>query len=465
MTTLAAALANWATNISLDDVSEDVVLETKKALLNSLGTGLGAFELDDVQRALSIVKRDGESGRSTVFVDGAHLPTMSALFVNGVMFNTLGQEETHSFSGTHPAETTIPVVLAIAELRRIDGRRALEAMLIGIEATMAFASMELTPPVKYDNCEAPAAYGTIGAAAAAGFALGLDEESLGHAIALGANFAGGLSECVRVGTSEYHYSVANASTHGYLAALLAEAGKKAATTSLEGAAGFYQLFGAVPRDALAQHPVVDDVMGWLSSRWGVKELIYKPYPVHFFNQTFVDGARELREENALDPGTIDAIRLTINPLAYASGGPNKGPFDSRESVLGSTAFCVAAMLTRVRVGLSETLDFDDPAIGHLVDRTTVTGSDDMNAAQIEIDADGKTVLWDGQESGRDYRLAYEEISAIFHDVLLGILPPAQTEAIETMVLALLDQEDASKLVELLSRNNEAYRAEASKAGA
>lgn len=451
MTYLAEAIADWACELRFDDLPAELVAGVKKTLLNSLGTGLGAFELDDVQRALEVVTRDGESGRSSVFVDGRKLPVMSALLVNGAMFNTLGQEETHSFSGTHPAETSIPAVLAIAELRGISGRRALEAILVGVETTVAVASMKLTPPVKYDNCEAPAAYGTIGAAAAAGVALGLDRERLTHAVALGANFAGGLSECVRVGTSEYHYSVANASTHGYLAAVIAEAGKKAAPASLEGPAGFYQLFGASPRDELARHDVVGDVLGTLRRRSGLLECIYKPYPIHFFNQVFADGARVLAERHGLDVERIEAIRLTINPLAYASGGPNTGPFDSRESVLGSTAFCVAAMLCRGRLTLAETLDFGAADVNRLVGLTTVSGSEEMDAARIEIDLAGETVAFDGATEGRDYRLAQEDVSAIFHVALDGILPPTQIDAIEVAVARLDELESASELVTLLSR--------------
>jgi 2-methylcitrate dehydratase PrpD len=448
---LAGQLGRWGAGLTIDDVPADVVLATQKALLNTIGTTLGAFELEDVQRALEIAKVDGESGRSTVFVDGSKLPLMSALFVNGVMCNTLGQEETHPVSGTHPAETTIPAVLALAELRRLSGRTVLEAVLTGIETTVAVAKMALTPAVKYDNCEAPAVYGTVGAAAAAGRALGLDPERLGHAIALGANFAGGLSECVRIGTSEYHYSVGNASTHGVLAALLAEAGKPAAPSALEGPAGFYQLFGAAPREALASHDVAADVMGNLSAGWDVLDLIYKPYPVYFFNQVHIDGARALREAHQISPEAVDAIRITINPLAAASGGLNTRAPGEREAGLGSTAFCVAAMFTRGRMTLADTLAFDDADIGRLMARTTIVPSDSMAAARLEVDAGGETLVFDAETSGRDYRLGFDEVAGIFHQALDGILPREQADAIEAEVRRLPDVPDAGQLVDLLSR--------------
>ena len=448
--TLARALAGWAHGVRLDALPEQVAVATQKALLNTVGTAVGAVGLEDVERALAIASPPGETGPSGVFVDGARLPTMSALLVNAVMVNTLGQEETHVATGMHASETTVPAVLAVAELRRISGQEVLEAVLVGIETTIAFASMSLTPPVKFDNCEAAAAYGAVGAAAAAGRAMRLDEEALANAIALGANFAGGLSECVRVGTSEYHFSVAKASTNGYLAALLAESGKKAAPTSLEGEGGFYQLFAAVPRDVLTGHPVTDDVLGTIAERWGVLDLIYKPYPVNFFNQTFVDGAIALRRALADDAQRISAIRLTVNPFAEASGGLNRGPFDSRESVLGSTPFCVASMLSRGTLSLADTLDFRAPDIVRLVELTSVSPSRDLGAARIEVDAGDRTLAYDAASEGRDYRLSFDEVAEIVRGVVTKALSAGLATRIEDGVRGLCDATDGGKLVDLLT---------------
>jgi len=104
------------------------------------------------------------------------------------------------------------------------------------------------------------------------------------------------------------------------------------------------------------------------------------------------------------------------------------------------------------VSLADTLDYADTTIGDLVGRTTVTGSDLMDAALIEVDAGGETLRWDGVTSGRDYGLGLEDISAIFHGALDGILPVEQAEAIEQTVRGLPGDEDAGALVGLLSRN-------------
>jgi len=138
----------------------------------------------------------------------------------------------------------VPVVLALAEQLGSSGPEVLGALTIGIETAIAVSSMALVPAVKYDRCEAPAVYGTIGATAAAAKLLGLNMPSTAHALGLAASFAAGLSEGIRVGTDEYHFIVALASQHAELAASLAQRGAIAAATAFEGEG---ELLPPVPR--------------------------------------------------------------------------------------------------------------------------------------------------------------------------------------------------------------------------
>jgi 2-methylcitrate dehydratase PrpD len=413
--TLSHALARWVCALDFDAAPPSARQTARKALINSLGTAIGAHGLDDVRKARdAVLAEEGLAGRCTVLVGGERLPAQHATFLNGVLMNTLGQEETHITSGTHPAETTIPVVLALAEQLGSSGRDVLEAILAGIEVTVRVASMALTPAVKFDNCEAPAVYGTVGAAAAAAKLAKLDLEQTTNCIGLGANLAAGLSECVKVGTSEYHFTVAHASVHAAMALQLARQGAVAAPTAFEGDGGFYQLFGASDRAALAQHDVVGDVCSPLGRVWEIEEMIFKPYPVNFFNQSPIDGARALREQGALSADDVASVVLEIGTLAAASGGPNRPPYRSRESVLGATGFCVAAMLARGDVQLAETNAYDAPDILGILERTEIRLVEGLMTARVEVTTiDGRTLRFDHDADGRDYRLPEPDIHAIF----------------------------------------------------
>ncbi len=426
--TVSQALAQWVMETSYESLPSLIQAESRKTFINSLGTAIGAWSLPDVQRAVGYVTSQGVDGPCTILVGGAQTIASGACFANGVMFNNLGQEETHLQSGTHPVETTMPVVLALAELLGASGSAALEALVIGAEVAMATARMSLTPAVKYDRCEAPAVYGTVGAAAAAAKLLRLDHEATANALGLATNFAAGLSECIRTGTDEYHFIVALASQHAELAARLASAGAIASPTCFEGDGGFYHLFGGVERDALHGHDVTADVMSRLGTAWGLPELIYKPYPVNYFNEIFADGALALRRQHHLGGSDVARVRITVGQLAATSGAMVPPPYVTRGGHLGSTRFCVASMLARGTLSLADTLDLGAPDIGSIMDVSEVIADPELTTCRIEVTTtDGSVYEFDGARDGRDYTLGENEILDIFRSTAVTSLGEARME--------------------------------------
>jgi 2-methylcitrate dehydratase PrpD len=389
--------------------------------LNSVGTAVAAEGLGDVDKALQYAAVENSSGPCTIFVTGDRASLATGIFVNGVMYNTLGQEETHLQSGTHPAETVASVVLGLGEHLGSSGVEVLEAFVIGIEVATAVAHMELTPGVKYDLCEAPAVFGTVGAGAAAARLLKLDERATANAIGLAANFAAGLSECIKVGTAEYHFSVAMSNMHGYIAAQLASLGAIAAPTALEGAGGFYHLFAGVPVSKLASYDVIGDVLGRLNSVWSIDELIFKPYPVNYFNQVYIDGAKKLVDEHGLTADKIESVTIEVGTLASLSGALIKPPFAMRESVLGNTGFLVATMLSRGHVTLEDTKDVAADDILAIFDKTEIVTIDTLVRCKITVTTLDGEFVFDGDAEGRDYRLSEDELSGIFTEIVPRVL--------------------------------------------
>lgn len=445
-TTLSAALADWIVDFDLASVPAQVRSDARKALINSIGTAAAAYRLPDVQRAMQVVADEESDGPATVFVSGAKTAPLVALLPNTALFNTLTQEETHIESGTHPSETTVPILLTLGERLHSSGERLLEALIVGIETTVACARMELTPEVKVDNCFGPAVYGTIGAAAAAAKLSGLDRDATANALGLAVNLTAGLSECVHVGTSEYHFTVPNSSASAYTAVALAKRGAKSAPTAFEGHAGFYQLFGAVPRERLLEHDVVGDVIGRLGRDWATPELIYKPYPVYFFNQSLVDGAKLIREMDGFDPGAIESVELDIGSFAAASGGPNRPPYADRDNLLGASGFCVDSMLLRGSLTLADTQDVAAPDILALLERTTIADDDGLMTARIRVKTGDGEFRFDDDVDGRDYRLPLEEVEEIYRSAASNTYERAQSERVLELLREIDGLEDVATLV-------------------
>jgi 2-methylcitrate dehydratase PrpD len=456
-TTLSTALADWVVGFELGAAPAELRAAARKALINSIGTAVAAYRLPDVERLLEITREEEASGPATVLVAGDRTAPQVALLPNAALFNVLTQEETHVFSGTHPAETTVPIVLTLGERLHSSGEQLLEALIVGIETTVACASMELTPEVKVDNCQGPAVYGTIGAAAAAAKLYGLDREQTAHALGLAVNTTAGLAEAVHVGTSEYHFNVPHASQAGWTAAALARKGAVAAPTAFEGYAGFYQLFGASDREELAAHDVVGDVLGHLEGpEWGTAEVIYKPYPVYFFNQSLVDGARRIRESDGFDPEAIESVRLEIGTFAMASGGPNRPPYANRDNVLGASGFCVASMLLRGSLGLTDTQDVAAADILGLLEKTEIVGVDGLMTARIQVrGGGGGEFSFDDESEGRDYRLSQGEVEAIYREAAANTYGEEQSERVLAMLRDVDNLDDAAKLVAAMTLEEQA----------
>jgi 2-methylcitrate dehydratase PrpD len=446
-TTLSRALAEWVVAFDIDAAPDQVRADARKALINSVGTAVAAYRLPDVQRCLAVVADEQSDGPATVFLRGTKTAPLVALLPNTALFNTLTQEETHTQSGTHPAETTVPILLTLGERLHSSGRELIQALIAGIETTVACASMELTPEVKVDNCFGPAVYGTIGAAAAASRLAGLDVEATANAIGLAANLTAGLSECVHVGTSEYHFTVPHSSLGAYTAFSLASKGGSAAPTAFEGHAGFYQLFGAVPRDRLAAHDVVGDVMGRLGATWATPELIYKPYPVYFFNQSLVDGAARIHADPAFDPAGIRSVKLEVGTFAMASGGPNRPPYANRDNVLGASAFCVASMLLRGSLTLPDTEDIAVEDILGCIAQTEINGDEGLMTARIAVETDGGSFTYDADTEGRDYRLPMGEVEEIYRTAAANTYEEEQRERVLSTLREIEDLQDVGTLVD------------------
>jgi 2-methylcitrate dehydratase PrpD len=279
--------------------------------------------------------------------------------------------------------------------------------------------------------------------------LGLDAGQTAEALRLAANFASGLLECLLVGTSEYHFSVANAAPQGYLAARLAASGAKAAPQALEGHGGLYYLFGRAEREQMKGAPQA--VRDRLGKEWGMPELIFKPYPMHYYNMPFLDGAAILRERHRIQPAAIRAVKLVVPPDAAGAGALNLGPYKSRDAVPGSTAFGVACMLVRGHVRVDDVNDYAAPDVLELMSRTTVTEGATMHAGSLKIITDKGAYEFDTVKDGRDYNLDLAEIESIYGTAVRATFSDEQADELLDVLRSIEERADVSDLASLMVR--------------
>jgi 2-methylcitrate dehydratase PrpD len=103
-----------------------------------------------------------------------------AAMCNGFMANAHDADDGHRMSRLHAGGIIIPTVLAAAEEKDCDGGKLIEAILIGYELGLRAGMASTDGDIYYGS-----AYGsTFGAAAAAGWVLGLSNEQIVNAMGI-----------------------------------------------------------------------------------------------------------------------------------------------------------------------------------------------------------------------------------------------------------------------------------------
>jgi 2-methylcitrate dehydratase PrpD len=145
------------------------------------------------------------------------------------------RDDVHWGAVTHPGSVVWPVVLNLGAETGATGRALLGAASAGYQACVGVASFLGPGHAKWFHSTATA--GTVGAAAAAGILLDLDEPALADALGHALSAMGGSAQCLdeRSGTRLFHRS--HAVRTGIAAAKAAAGGLAATRLGFEGARG------------------------------------------------------------------------------------------------------------------------------------------------------------------------------------------------------------------------------------
>src|SRR5882672_5293983 len=238
--TLAEELSHYAYSLKYNDISENIVHESKKRIIDALGCGIGAFNAEPVKFSRKIAERAKVNDGS--FLLGTRRTTTPdmASFVNGIMIRYFDYNDTYlSREPAHPSDN-ISAALAVAESVGVNGRELITAIALAYEVQCRFCDAASIRARGWDH----PTYGDFSTALACANLMKLDPEKARHAINIaGVNCAA--FRQARVGELSHWKGVAfaNAARHGVYAALLARAGMTGPAPIFEGQMGFEKELG------------------------------------------------------------------------------------------------------------------------------------------------------------------------------------------------------------------------------
>lgn len=371
---LTRQLAERAHGISADAIPDDVREIVRHSVTDLVGLALSSAHLPLI-RVLREEAQDRE-GRASASAVGARerVPDSWAATINAAAGHVLAYDDATMVIPGHTTAISWPVAMALSESLGADGRAVLEAFVAGSE-TMSIIGEMLAPSHYEAGFHASGTIGAFGAAAVAAKLMKLDVETTAQALSLAASMASGLKG--GFGTMVKPLQVARAAGNGILAASLARRGLGGRGDLLEAAQGFAATHSRETLPArIPAHPVGHYI----------RRTIYKYHAACYLTHGPIEAAAGLRRSGKVDPGSIEEVKVTVNPMASKVCNiqqPTSGP------ELGySLRTLVAMAFSGISVTRPEDLSMahlDDPQVKSLLNKVSVAFDGSLADTQCRLE--------------------------------------------------------------------------------
>jgi 2-methylcitrate dehydratase PrpD len=309
--TASQLVAGFAANFVSSRLREAHVLRVGRALADTMAVAIAAQNEPVVRRACHYIETlmppltDGRGGRhnrmASLWGRGQQSTVEGAALFNGIAAHALDFDDASSPMSGHPSIALLPCLIALAEVRHIEGIRVASAYVVGFEVCCKLGrALDLTHYSR--GWHMTATMGTIGAAAACGHLLGLDAERITHSIGLALAQTGGTRE--NFGTDAKAFQAGQANAAAIRAVLLAEQGFTASPHALDGEAGFTRLYSggediAPVLATLGSQPLEIDGSG----------IEVKKYPACYGIHRPLDGLFDLMAERSFELEDVERIDI------------------------------------------------------------------------------------------------------------------------------------------------------------
>ena len=355
--TLAGRLAEYSTGLTFEKLTPEAVHETKRRVIDSFATAVGAMPSDAYAIARKCAGRVSGNPSASMLGGGTSSPEW-ATFVNGLLIRYLDFNDTYlSKEPAHPSDN-LAAVLAVGEAVNAGGKDLITAAVLAYEIQCRFCDAASLRKHGVDHVT----YGAISSAVAAAKLMKLDATKTTHAVGI----AGVCNVALRQ-TRSGELSMwkgcafANAARNGVFAATLAADGMTGPAPIFEGDLGFFRLVSQEVFSPAAFGTEANNIDGFM-----INKTYIKFWPAEYHSQSAIDAALQLRAELKGDVSKVASIDIHTFEASYNIIGkyPEAWAPKTRETADHSLPYCTAAALFDGDVYL-ESFDekrFTDPTL-------------------------------------------------------------------------------------------------------
>ena len=412
-------LARYVVGARYEDLPEPVRAEARRTLLNWTGCAIGGSQHETVDIAVAALTPFSGPPQASVLGRGERFDIMHAALINGIASHVFDFDDTHLKTVIHPAGPVASAILALAEMRPVNGREFLNALVLGIEAECRIGNAVY--PDHYDRgWHITGSTGTFGAAVAAGKLLGLSEQQMIWAIGLAAAQPVGLREMFGSMTKSFHPG--RAAQNGLTAALLAQRNFTSSDAGLEGKSGWANVL-STKRD-------YREITDGLGQRYEIAFNTYKPFACGIVIHPAIDACIQLRNEQRLTADQVEKVDLFVHPLVLELTG-KKEPQTGLETKF-SVFFAAALAIVKGSAGMRDFSDANakDAQLQALARRVVATVDPAVKEAQVRA----RVTLKDGRTFDKriehavgsiERPMSDADLDAKFRDLAGDVIPDAR----------------------------------------
>ena len=451
---LTRRLVRFVLDTRFEDLPAEVVETCKSMMINAAAVGLAAAaRQESLDLTRYVQDMSPRNGRCTITGMGLRTSPVNAALVNGTMIHLLDFDDQFLGQDTHPSSVVFPVVMALAEMNGHTGREVLTAFAVGCEVVGKAASLiERTRASSQGwRWHGDGVAGALGATAAAGRLLGLDEDRMQQALGIACGGSGGIQG--DAASPSRALQCGRAAAGGLSAALLVQKGFPGPKQAIEVPGGLLATYGS---GDLAEY---SSAFSGLGDPYHIVQpgIVLKPYPCHLAGHTAVDAVHQLLQQFQFSPGEIrsakaEASQPVLDALSFTS------PASGGEARL-SLNYIVAAALLHGQPLIDQ---FTDEAarsleVQAMMDRVTVEvvqedATRSTAAIPVTVELASGRVLRHHVEYSRgtpEIPLEPEELDAKFLYCSRYILPPDHIDGALTQFRGLEEVEDVTGLASIL----------------
>jgi 2-methylcitrate dehydratase PrpD len=334
-------LAGFVTATRFDSLSAATVGAAKLVLLDTLGAIVAGSAMPENGELARLAAARGSHGNATVLGHRGKSDAFWAALTNATAGVALEVDEGSRLGGGHPAIHVVPGALAVAEERRLDGRRLLEAIVAGYEVGSRIGGATTVRA----NVHSHGTWGTISTAVAVAKLGGADAATVRAILNLAASMSPANTWTPALdGATIRNLYPGRSAFQGILAVELQRCG----FTGLRDAPS--DVYGTILADRFEPEAAVTGLesLGRADGGRGsyrIEQNYFKLHACCRFNHFALDAVMALRSAHRLTGDEVEKVEIVTIPFAVRMGDP--APASSLAARF-SIPWAVAAALVRGR---------------------------------------------------------------------------------------------------------------------